>query len=533
MWFQLEKYNNSHKELNQTDIEDFRKQGFTRGLINALLINCSVFPVRYWVIDNSGSMNTPDGHRIIESFQRNNVNIVSCTRWEEIKECVNYHARISALLCAPTIFRVSPIKEEAYDDLSLDNISTARNFFLTFDVLSSYSAIFLKLLNDPGARVGPQQFSVAESGQALAYQDEQAVRAIMDKARPSGTTPLTQHILEIHKKIRSIAPFLERDGQKAAIILATDGTPTDQQGISSEDASDQFLQALRLLEGLPVWIVIRLCTDDDDVVNYYNDLDEQLELSLEVLDDFVAEAHEVYEHNPWLNYGLPLHRTRELGFNDRVFDLIDERPLTKEEVRQFCALLFGEEQFDGVPDPSVDWFGFLADIEYMVKKEEGQWNPIKKKNMPWIDTKALNKVYGTASCGFTTMAGSVESQINQSQLPQTLELLQSKIPTANFVPVAAEVVTVDTSVSHLASPSPSTQNVINTSTEEVCQWLTKHGISNASLDILRREEIDGIFLFEESFDEIKSFLKEEGISTGQISRIRHSIEKAKREGYLN
>uniref|UniRef100_A0A7S4QK78 SAM domain-containing protein n=3 Tax=Ditylum brightwellii TaxID=49249 RepID=A0A7S4QK78_9STRA len=494
MWFQLEKYNNSHKELNQTDIEDFRKQGFTRGLINALLINCSVFPVRYWVIDNSGSMNTPDGHRIIESFQRNNVNIVSCTRWEEIKECVNYHARISALLCAPTIFR---------------------------------------LLNDPGARVGPQQFSVAESGQALAYQDEQAVRAIMDKARPSGTTPLTQHILEIHKKIRSIAPFLERDGQKAAIILATDGTPTDQQGISSEDASDQFLQALRLLEGLPVWIVIRLCTDDDDVVNYYNDLDEQLELSLEVLDDFVAEAHEVYEHNPWLNYGLPLHRTRELGFNDRVFDLIDERPLTKEEVRQFCALLFGEEQFDGVPDPSVDWFGFLADIEYMVKKEEGQWNPIKKKNMPWIDTKALNKVYGTASCGFTTMAGSVESQINQSQLPQTLELLQSKIPTANFVPVAAEVVTVDTSVSHLASPSPSTQNVINTSTEEVCQWLTKHGISNASLDILRREEIDGIFLFEESFDEIKSFLKEEGISTGQISRIRHSIEKAKREGYLN
>uniref|UniRef100_A0A7S4UHK9 VWFA domain-containing protein n=1 Tax=Ditylum brightwellii TaxID=49249 RepID=A0A7S4UHK9_9STRA len=329
------------------------------GLAKALSINCSVFPVRYWVIDNSGSMNKPDGHRIIESFQRNNVNIVSCTRWEEIKECVNYHVRMSALLCAPTIFR---------------------------------------LLNNPGLRVGPQEFSVAESGQDLVPQDQQAARVIMNNARPSGMTPLTQHILEIHERIRSIAPSLQRDGKKAAIILATDGTPTDEQGYNSEYASNQFLQALRLLEGLPVWIVIRLCTDDDKVVGYYNELDAQLELSLEVLDDFVAEAHEVYDANPWLNYGLALHRIRELGFHDLVFDLIDQRPLTKGELRQFCTVLFGEEHFDGTPDPSIDWVGFHADIERMVKNEEWQWNPIKKKNMPWIDTRLLNRIYGTTSC---------------------------------------------------------------------------------------------------------------------------------------
>lgn len=225
----------------------------------------------------------------------------------------------------------------------------------------------------------------------------------MNKASPSGLTPLTQHILEIHESVRSIAPSLQRDGKKAAIILATDGTPTDELGYSSEYASKQFLQALRLLEGLPVWIVIRLCTDNDEVVSYYNELDEQLELSLEVLDDFTAEAHEVYEHNPWLNYGLPLHRIRELGFNDRVFDLIDERPLTQGEVRQFCMLLFGGEKFDGVPDPSINWVGFLAEIERMLKDEKGQWNPIKKKILPWVDTRMLNKVYGPNSCGCTIM----------------------------------------------------------------------------------------------------------------------------------
>uniref|UniRef100_A0A7S2IDX7 VWFA domain-containing protein n=1 Tax=Helicotheca tamesis TaxID=374047 RepID=A0A7S2IDX7_9STRA len=357
-------YLNVAKELSETEIDELRKQGFTRGLANALSINSSVFPIRFWVIDNSGSMNNPDGHRIVETFKHNNVNIVSSTRWEEIKECVNYHAQMAALLCAPTVFR---------------------------------------LLNNPGARVGPQQFSVAERGWDSVLQDQQIARVIMNKVSPSGFTPLTQHILEIHESIRSIAPSLQRDGKKAVIVLATDGTPTDELGYSSEYASNQFLQALRLLEGLPVWIVIRLCTDDDEVVNYYNELDEQLELSLEVLDDFTAEAHEVYEHNPWLNYGLPLHRIRELGFNDRVFDLIDERPLTKGEVRQFCLLLFGEENFDGVPDPTIDWVGFLSDIQRMLKNEEEQWSPIKKKILPWVDTKVLNRVYGPTSCGCAIM----------------------------------------------------------------------------------------------------------------------------------
>ena len=48
-------------------------------------------------------------------------------------------------------------------------------------------------------------------------------------------------------------------------------------------------------------------------------LDQLLELSMEVLDDFTAEAEEVHEFNPWLNYALPLHRMREMGYQDRIF----------------------------------------------------------------------------------------------------------------------------------------------------------------------------------------------------------------------
>ena len=72
----------------------------------ALNANYEHFLVRFWIIDNSGSMNKPDGHRIIESCVKNNVNIVDCTRWDEIKECVNYHAGLSGLSLALTVFKV-------------------------------------------------------------------------------------------------------------------------------------------------------------------------------------------------------------------------------------------------------------------------------------------------------------------------------------------------------------------------------------------------------------------------------------------
>lgn len=259
---------------------------------------------------------------------------------------------------------------------------------------------FLKLLNNPGARAGGQEFTVADGYEDKVSSDYQNARLIMNRVSPGGMTPLNEHILHLHERISAMALGLERDGKRAVIIIATDGLPTDEMGYSGDFPSGQFVQSLRLLEGLPVWVVIRLCTDDDKVVSFYNNLDEQLELSLEVLDDFTAEAKEVYEFNAWLNYSLPLHRMRELGFHDRVFDLIDERTLTKSELRQFCLLLFGEAQFDGIPDPAVDWLGFTNEIERMLQKERSQWNPLKKKAMPWIDTRQLNRMYGSQSCAY-------------------------------------------------------------------------------------------------------------------------------------
>jgi len=324
-------------------------------------------------------MSAGDGHRIVATSNKIDVRFVKCSRWAEIQETVDYHAQMAALLAAPTVFR---------------------------------------LLNDPGSIVGPQQFSIADKGLGMIEEDLRIARTTMSKAAPSGVTPLAQHVMEIRSNILAMQQELALNGQKLTIVLATDGLPTgmisfscfclqtrekqltlsfqnhlDPYGASSSTIRAEFEQSLRSLEGLPVWVVIRLCTDEDNVTEYYNNLDSQLELSLEVLDDFSGEASEVYEHNKWLNYALPIHRIREMGFHHRLFDLLDERTLTLDEVRDFMIFLYGQDRFDGVPDHHADWDGFLVRLSTIIHQEKDQYNPVTKKIEPWVNMKNLKNQY--------------------------------------------------------------------------------------------------------------------------------------------
>jgi len=349
----------SSKQLSNDETLTLKDQGYTSGLINSIARSNVTFPLRIWIVDNSGSMMNGDGHRLVETGYSNDVKFVSCTRWAEIQETVEYHIKIAALLGAPTVFR---------------------------------------LMNDPGKMAGPQQFSIGERGPDSIPEDVNLALNTIRAASPIGVTPLSDHVREIRENVMAMRDALMQQGQRVVIVLATDGLPSNNYGVSNSGTLKEFKDCLRSLEGLPVWIVVRLCTDEDQVVDFYNDLDCELELSLEVIDDFVGEAEEIYEYNKWLNYALPLHRIREMGFSHKLFDLLDERALTKDELRQFFLLMFGEASLDGTPDPQIDWEGFLKCIDRIANREKKQWNPMKKRMTPWVDTKRLNSVYGDSSC---------------------------------------------------------------------------------------------------------------------------------------
>lgn len=109
-------------------------------------------------------------------------------------------------------------------------------------------------------------------------EDVYEAQSIMRRTKPGGCTPLTSHILEIHREVKALSPTLRQNGQRVVIVVATDGLPTDERGYGGDVHKKEFVEALRLLEGLPVWVVIRLCTDEESVVEFYNELDATLEL---------------------------------------------------------------------------------------------------------------------------------------------------------------------------------------------------------------------------------------------------------------
>uniref|UniRef100_A0A7S4N3V9 VWFA domain-containing protein n=1 Tax=Odontella aurita TaxID=265563 RepID=A0A7S4N3V9_9STRA len=344
-------------EFTEYQIKELNDRGFSNGLIKSLSSTKVEFPLRIWIVDNSGSMMKGDGSRLIEDPWNGNIKVERSTRWVEIQDCINYHTEFASLIQAPSTFC---------------------------------------LLNTPGPEVGNenQRFGIAVSTNEKKQLDDDVTNAqdIMENGRCWGKTPLTIRILGIQASISRFAPQL--NGRRVAIIIATDGLPTESGDYDQKVACNNFVRSLKLLEGYPVWVVIRLCTDNLDVVNFYQGLDDQLELPIDLLDDFISEGKEVYKKNNWLNYTLPLHRCRELGLRHRIFDLIDETPLTKDQLRELCAFLFGVSKRE-IPDPQVDWSVFTEELGRLLEKEKGHWNPVTKKVTPWIDMQKLEKTYGT------------------------------------------------------------------------------------------------------------------------------------------
>jgi hypothetical protein len=144
-----------------------------------------------------------------------------------------------------------------------------------------------------------------------------------------GGTPLCSHITQVVDQLRVMEPVLRANAQKAVVIIVTDGEASD----------GDVMQALRPLQDLPAWLVIRLCTNEAEVVRSWNLVETNLEVELDVLDDLVGEATEIHRFNKWITYGEPLHRLREWGVQIKDMDLLDESTLATEQMRAVCAVM--------------------------------------------------------------------------------------------------------------------------------------------------------------------------------------------------
>ena len=129
---------------------------------------------------------------------------------------------------------------------------------------------------------------------------------------------------------------------------------------------------MKPLTKLPCMIIVALCTDEVKIVNYWNNIEQQIEIEIDVLNDLTSEAVEVDKLNPWLTYGEPLHRMREWGVHLRIMDLIDEKALGISQLHKFCSSLFGVE----IPSLEIDFSFFEMCIFFSNVREGNVFCPV-------------------------------------------------------------------------------------------------------------------------------------------------------------
>ena len=309
---------------------------------------------RKWLIENSSSMRTRDAHCVkIDSNLGHVGSEDDVTRWDEFAQCFDFHLKMSARCWIPTQFW---------------------------------------LVNDPGPDVGPQRFSVACGNKEDLSEEREIANEIIASVRlKQSRNPLPSQMRRIEKRIAKMAPRLIAENKHVTVVLCTCGEPSDEMGNKGAAVMQEFVDCLVSLTKLPVKVIIRLCTDNEKATEFFNRLDAKLD-NIQVLDDYWGEAMEVYLHNPWLTYAFGLHRLREAGLSSDLIETLDERCFDIEDIYKFCKEFILGEDVD-LPHPR-NWDAFITSLESALRKEKQQWNPIKKKQTPWINIKKLEAMFG-------------------------------------------------------------------------------------------------------------------------------------------
>jgi hypothetical protein len=318
---------------------------FPKGLKEIIRQSAEECDTRYWVVDNSTSMTNLDGKSIL--YKNGLYTHRTVSRFEELCETLLWHGQMATELNACTEFH---------------------------------------LLNKP--------FNFPSKKVVVTGSSGLSELKTLCKTAPSGSTPLCATIREIIADIRKKSAILRAENKKVSVVIATDG----------ESSDGDITPVLKELTELPcMCVIIRLCTDDHRIHDYWNNIDRIVELDLDVLDDLSGECEQVTLKNPWLTYCEPLQRVREWGTSLKVFDFLDERRLSLSEIGQFVKYLTGNT--DLLLDPYDNKEVFIDAIKHDIIDLLHVYNPDKKRLLSWID--------------FTMLDQKSQPQMHQSQLSNT------------------------------------------------------------------------------------------------------------------
>ena len=140
-------------------------------------------------------------------------------------------------------------------------------------------------------------------------------------------------------------------------------------------------------------MTINLCTDNEQIVDYYNELDTAIgrELSgCDVIDDLESEQKEVLAAgNRFFVYSMDIHIARMAGCFSIIADQMDERTLTVYHAAKLCDEICGIDRKQNEEIPTFD--DRENYIRCLAAKTKMVYDFRRKKMAPSVDIDKLDR----------------------------------------------------------------------------------------------------------------------------------------------
>jgi hypothetical protein len=223
--------------------------GLPLGILPAVSDTYKAVNSRIMLIDNSVAMTTPDSHLFkadcnFERIQKTD----KVSRWNELSQCVKFHAKMAARCWIPTKFRFV----NAHEGM-------------------------------------PQELGICWGKPGDVSTEREKVINTMKKAKlDSNVNRLAHQIREIERDLSGEVDKLKQKDEFVAVIICTHGVPTDEKGDTVKAVIKDFVESLISLAQLPVKISFRLCTGNDKVVDFFGLM--EAEIACDVLQDYIGEV---------------------------------------------------------------------------------------------------------------------------------------------------------------------------------------------------------------------------------------------------
>ena len=337
----------NHVNTNNTgrttsDIVDFEHK--TKDKKNETIIDKSKLVVN--IVDNSCSMNEPDGKFALHDKNGNFKMVKGISRWKEAskKTCeiaqYNINRNITALY-----YLLNP---------SYNNIWKEGDDFVLIDPYKNDYETQLEILKNK----------------------------MLDKNNIRGSTPLHKITKYINNSLSSFISNTNIKTYPVCLNIITDGEPDNKR---------QFENELRYMtNNHNIFLVINLCTDCDVAIDYYNVLDTKIgsELGgLDVIDDIEGEQKEIIKAgNTFITYSYDIHICRMAGCNSIVSDLLDENALSVFHSNKLVKELLGS------PSDLPHWTDRKNYIKKVKEYNKKVYNLYYKKETDLINVDKLNSM---------------------------------------------------------------------------------------------------------------------------------------------